>query len=205
MVYIKRNDGNREKKMLAKLQDFMGIAMLHSGALIVSWALLIIASYGMAHWCFKSEISWRKIITWISIAMALVLTVVMTLDFLPDEISDPFRKVIVPYLICSVVLHSFLLAVDKYMCHKYNERIIQTRLVVAVIAVYGLFLGAGCLVLKVGPGTFMTLTDIGVGYLTRIGIVGLLVFEVMGGRCNCKNTIENNSESEESDSYTSRW
>lgn len=195
--------------MLVKFQSFVSGAMLHVGALVALWVLLVVASYGMAHWCFKKDIAWKKIIQWISVGMGIVLGAILALDFLPVRISAPLTKVIIPYLICAAALHSFLLAVDRYMRHKHSEGIIQTRLVVAVITVYVVSILLSLLVLKLNYLSVMTLSDIGVGYLTRIAIIGLLVLEILGGRCKDNqdfDDVPNGPEEEPSEElYTSRW
>ena len=195
--------------MLVKLQGLMSDAMLNLGALVVVWVLLVVASYGITRWCLKKDIAWEKIIQWITIGIGIVFGAIAVLDFVPVRISAPLTKVIIPYLICAAALHSFLLAVDRYMRHKYSEGIIQTRLVVAVITVYVVSILLSLLVLKLNYLSVMTLSDIGVGYLTRIAIIGLLALEILGGRCKDNQDVDNvpNIPEEEpsEESYTSRW
>lgn len=194
--------------MLVKIQGFMSEAMLHFGALVVLWVLLVAASYGVSHWCVKSELGWRKIIKWITVGMGIVCGGMIVLHFLPVSLGIPLTKVVIPYVVCAAALHGFLLAVDRYIRHKYADGMIQTRLVVAVITVYVVAISLALLVLKIPYASVMTLSDICIGYLTRIAIFGLLVLEILGGRCK-ESALPERSESDATeepiDSYSSRW
>lgn len=185
--------------MFERLSNFFELAALHLGAVAVLWVLLVLSGFVIAKWCIKQEISWQRVVRWISVAMALVFGAVAVLYLLPPEWTSPLTKVFVPNMIAAAALHALLLAIDRYMRHRHGEGIIQTRLVVAIIGVYTIAVLFSLVIIKLNYLTLMELSSIATGYLTRTAIVGLLAMEILGGRCK-------DSQTESSSTYTSsRW
>lgn len=190
--------------MIQKFTALAEAAAVNLGAIALLWALFIATGYVMARWCFEQPIAWQKIIKWVSIAMGIVFICTVLMYILPEYATIPLTKVFVPYLICAIALHSFLLAVDRYMRHRHGEGIIQTRLVVAIITIYVVAILASLGMLKLHVASLIELSDIAVGYLTRTSIVALLVLEVIGGRCKEKSEGADSATTSTS-SYSSRW
>jgi hypothetical protein len=188
--------------MFEKVTDFLGVAAMNLGAVAVLWVLLTVSGYAIARWCIKQEISWQRVVRWISVAMAIVFGSVALLYILPPALTAPMTKVLVPNLICAAALHALLLAIDRYMRHRYGDGIIQTRLVVAIIVIYVVAILGSIALMKLNYLTIMQLSDIATGYLTRTAIMGLLALEILGGRC--KDTQEDGSSSN-SNYGSRRW
>ncbi len=169
--------------MFERIADFFGVAAMHLGAVAVLWLLLTISGFAIARWCIKQEISWQRVVRWISVGMAVVFGSVALLYILPAHMTAPLTQVLVPNLVCAAALHALLLAIDRYMLHRYGDGIIPTRLVVALVTVYTVALLWSLAVIKLNYLPVMELSSIAVGYLTRTAIMGLLALEILGGRC----------------------
>ena len=186
--------------MLEKVTQFMGAAALHLGAIALLWVLLIVSGYTIARWCIKQEISWQRVVRWISVAMGAVFIVVALLYALPLTITAPITQVLVPNLVCAAALHALLLAVDRYMLHRYGDGIIATRLVLGIIIIYIIAVLGSIALIKFNSLTVMHLSQIVTGYLTRTAIIGLLILEILGGRCKDSQ----NSKATSGSSYNAR-
>jgi hypothetical protein len=187
--------------MFEQVKDVMEQSALHLGAIAFLWLFLVVAGFVITRWCIKQEISWQGVIRWISIIMSIVFALVVLMYLLPQRFSVPITKVLVPNLICAIVLHALLLSVDRYMRHRYSEGIIQTRLVLAIITIYICSISASVGLIKIHYLTLMRFSDILIGYLTRIALLGLLILEVLAGRCKDRST----QEAITNDTYTQRW
>lgn len=187
--------------MVDRLKLVMEQSAIYLGAVALLWFFLVIAGITIAKWCIKEELSWQRVVEWISAGMALFFFSVLIIDFLPQSIGLALTQVIIPNIMCAAALHALLLSVDRYMRHKYGQGIIQTRLVVVIMLIYiitGLF-SVG--IIKLQYPFFMRLSDIAVGYLTRTALVVLLILEILAGRCK----EEEKNEVIASDDYTGRW
>lgn len=187
--------------MFQQIKGVMEQSALHLGAIVFLWAFLVIAGFVITKWCMKKEISWRRVIRWISIIMSTVFALVVLMYLVPQRFSLPITKVLVPNLICAVVLHALLLSVDRYMRHRYSEGIIQTRLVLALITIYIFSILVSVGLIKIHYLPLMRFSDILIGYLTRIAVLGLLILEILAGRCKDRSI----KEVEADDIYTQRW
>jgi hypothetical protein len=186
--------------MVANLGAFAQAAATHLIALSILWGVLVASSYVMVHWCLKKNMEWVRAAQYISVAMGLVFLCVVALYLLPEAWTVPLTKVIVPRLVCAAVLHSLILAVDRYMRHRYADGIIPTRLVVSIIGIYAISLLGSFLLLKINNLLLIEISDIATDYLTKGAIVGLLFLEVIGGRCK-DQPDEGSGEVD----YTKRW
>lgn len=187
--------------MIDKLKLVIEQSAIYLGAVALLWFFLSIAGFAITRWCIKQEISWHRVIKWISMGMVTIFCSVVVIDFLPQTIGLAITQVVVPNIMCAAALHALLLSVDRYMRHKYEQGIIQTRLVVAIMLIYiaaGLFSVA---VIKLQYLFVMRLSDIAVGYLTRTALIALLILEILAGRCK----EEEKNEIVASDDYTGRW
>lgn len=186
--------------MIDKVIQFMGAAAVNLGAIALLWVLLVVSGYVIARWCIRQEVSWQRVVRWISLAMAIVFGAVAFLYALPVKITAPLTEVLVPNLVCAAALHALMLAVDRYMLHRYGEGIIPTRLVLAIIIIYVVAILGSVALIKINYLPLMHLSEIATGYLTRTAIVGLLVLEILGGRCK-------DTENEKASSFSSarRW
>ena len=189
--------------MLEKVTEFLGVAAMNLGAILFLWVLLVVSGYAVARWCIKQTVSWKRVVCWISAVMGVVFGSVALLYILPPTLTAPISKVLIPNLICAAALHALLLAVDRYMRHRYGEGIIPTRLVVAIIIIYVSAILWSLALLKLNYISLMNLSDITTGYLTRTAIIGLLVLEIVGGRC--KDSQEDDTSVSTSGNYGRRW
>lgn len=169
--------------MPGNIGTLLRAAAIHLSAVALLWVLLSIAGYAIARWCIKREIRWQKVVRWITAAMVLVFCSVLALYLIPERFTSSLTDVLVPNVVCAAALHALLLAVDRYMRHRFSEGIIPTRLVVAIILIYGLIGAASVTLIKLSFVPLIQVVDITIGYLTRIAVLGLLFVEILAGRC----------------------
>lgn len=186
--------------MVGKLGAFFQALATHLIALAVVWVLLVGVSYVMLRWCFQRQIPWVRAAHWITGAMGVVLGGMGVLYALPLSLTLPISTVIIPHGICAMALHSLLLAVDRYMRHRFGEGIIQTRLVLFIITIYAVTILGAIVLIKVNNSFLSTISSLVFDYLTRGAIMGLLVLEIWGGRCK-----EPSDESTSGSFMSKRW
>jgi len=189
--------------MIKKLGVFAQALTTQFIALGIIWAFLVGVSYVMLRWCFKQDIPWTKAVHWITGAMIVVLVGMGALYVLPLSITAPISQVIIPRLVCAMALHSMLLAIDRYMIHRYGEGIIPTRLVLSIILVYTVSILGAIALIKIQNKFLIDVAEIVVDYLTKGAIAGLLFLEIFGGRCKEKSSDDASNGS--SNSYSGRW
>jgi len=171
-------------------------------ALGVVWTLLVVTSWIMFKWCFKREISWTRAAHWITGVMGVVLVGMGIQYALPQTLTAPIAQVVIPHIVCAMALHGLLLAVDRYMRHRDGEGIISTRLVLSILLIYVFSILGAVGLIKIHTIFLTDVAEIVVDYLTTGAIVGLLVLEILGGRC--KDQTQNLNENS-SNNYSNNW
>lgn len=171
-------------------------------ALGMVWMLLVAVSWMLLRFCFNKEVSWASTARWISGSMVFMAVAMGSLYILPESLTDPINKVLVPCSICAIAIHSLLLVFDRYVRHKYGQGFVQTRLILLIVLVYVLAIVTAIGLIKIHNSFLIDVFYMTVDYLTKGAIVALLLLEVLSGRCKDQ---PQNSDRDSLNSVSNYW
>lgn len=167
--------------IVEKIIHFFGSMAFHATALFLVWIFLTATIYAVVRWCTQQSIGFH--FTWITGLMAGLCAVVALFNLLPIQFQFIVIHIIIPQIFCALLLHAVIFALDRFMNQCVGHSMIPARLVLLITFVYIFFMTLS-LILIYCQHLFMTqLFDLMTNYLTKIGLVALLVFEVLARRC----------------------
>jgi len=174
--------------VVEKIIHFFGHMALHVGALFLVWIFLVVAIYAITRLCAQQPVTFH--ITWVTVTMAGLCAVVALFNLLPVQFQFIVTQMIISQLLCAMLFHAVILALDRFMNQCIGNGMMPTRLVLLVTFVYIFFVTLS-LVLVYCQNAFMSqLFDLMANYLTKIGLVILLVFEVLAQRCKYPHSTQ---------------
>jgi hypothetical protein len=167
--------------VVEKIIHFFGHMALHVSALFLVCLFLVVIIYAITRLCAQQPVIFH--LTWITVTMAGLCAVVALFNLLPIQFQFIVARIIIPQLLCAILLHTVILALNRFMNQCIGHGMIPTRIVLLITIIYIFFMTLS-LVLIYCQHAFMTqLFNLVTNYLTKIGLVALLVFEVLAGRC----------------------
>ena len=183
------------------------------------WGITIVGSYGLIHWGFNQNISFKKVIKWISMIIGAFGLLLIGLYFVPHAWQEILTNVIIVHLMCAVSLHLFLLSLDRFLKHRYNgQGMIATRLVVAIIMMYIISTITILVVLHLSSQFLLRIIAFNNTYIMRSALLSTLFLEIYGGRCkehnqsgtscslnNSVQAVHNSSNNSTSNNVTSSY
>jgi hypothetical protein len=176
--------------MIEKIVGFFGQVALYASSLFLVWIFVLGITYAVMQWCIKKEMPILKIISWISLAVLDLFITLIIFHMLPDNLQTVLTTIVVPHALCAFVLHACFLVIDRFFYHHFGQGMIHTRLVFIIIAVYIVLCLVALFLLHNQSSFILKISTIAVGYVTQIGLLILLTFEILAGRCTHKTIQE---------------
>jgi hypothetical protein len=181
--------------IIQKMINFLEQIALYASSLFLVWIFLVAISYGVIRWCIKQEMSIVRIVSWISGGVLALFFAFIIFHLFAYTLQIMLTTIVIKNTMCAFVLHLWFLAIDRFLKYRYGNGMIQTRLVTLIIAIYCFFLVLSLVLLHNQSTFLLKLFTLTVEYLTQIGLVTVLIFEIVTGRSShiMQQELDNNS------------